>query len=416
MGTKRVGGWIAVVALLGSVAVACSSGSSDAGGGAEKGAGAGSSTSSTAAAAPDAEGGDDARVPGEEWVVEEPADVGMDAATMEGARDYAFAEERNTQGVVVVRDGAIVSEWYADGADADSWTASWSVAKSFASAVTGIAVADGSIASIEDPAADYLEGWAGTDKDPITVEDILHMQSGLQWDEDYTPSSAKSSDVVQMGLSTDELAYAMDRPVAEPPGTAWVYSSGDAMILGGVVEAATGERMRDYAAEHLFEPIGMEQADWWVDAEDQTLGYCCLDSTARGFARFGLLYLHEGKWGGEQIVPADWVEASIEDVNAGTDDPGYGYMWWLLSDVEGVPDDAFAAQGHDGQFIYVIPSLDLVVVRTGTYVKDPGPAVAEPNLFAKYPPDDLVPGKGTKPPATWDEGAFLRPIVESVQD
>jgi hypothetical protein len=313
----------------------------------------------------------------------------------------------------VVRHGAIVSEWYADGADADSWTASWSVAKSFSSAVTGIAVADGSIDSVDDPAATYLDEWAGTDKADITVEDILHMQSGLAWDEDYQPSSADSSDVVQMGLSANELAYAAARPVAKPPGSTWVYSSGDAMILAGIVEGATGTSMRDYATEHLFKPIGMERADWWEDAEGQTLGYCCLDSTARGYARFGLLYLHEGRWGDDQVIPASWVKDSIRD--APGDHPGYGYMWWLQPELEGVPDDVYSAQGHDGQFIWVIPSLDLVVVRTGTYVKDPGPAVADPNLFGKYPPDDLVPGKGTKPPASWDDEAFLAPIVASVK-
>lgn len=411
MGTRRVGRVIAVVALLGSLVAACSNGSSG-----DAGSGGGAAASTTAEATTTAPAGLEERVPGAEWAVVDPAEEGMDAGVMEAARTYAFAEERNTQGVVVVRHGAIVSEWYADGTDADSWTASWSVAKSFASAVAGIAVADGSIGSIEDPAADYLDGWKDTDKAGIAVEDILHMRSGLQWDENYAPSEASQSDVVQMGLSGNELAYAMDRPVAEPPGSTWVYSSGDAMILAGIVEGATGESMRDYATEHLFEPIGMERADWWEDAEGQTLGYCCLDSTARGYARFGLLYLREGRWGGEQVIPSDWVTASIENVNAGTDDPGYGFMWWLLPELEGVPDDAYAAQGHDGQFIWVIPSLDLVVVRTGTYVKHPGPAVADPNLFGKYPPDDLVPGKGTKPPETWDEGEFLRPIVESVQD
>jgi CubicO group peptidase (beta-lactamase class C family) len=400
--------WVAAVALLGAVAAGCSSSAGDGAGNATTTTrAAGSSTTTTEAAAPGA------RVPGDDWVVEDPADAGMDAAGLEASRAYAFAAGRNTQGVVVVRDGAIVSEWYAEGADADSWTASWSVAKSFTSAVTGLAVEDGSIASVDDAAADYLPEWEGTDKAAITVEDILHMQSGLQWDEDYRPSSLDTSDVVQMGLSPDELGYALDRPVAGPPGQTFNYSSGDAMILGGIVEAATGESMRDYATEHLFEPIGMERADWWQDAEGQTLGYCCLDSTARGFARLGLLYLRDGKWGEDQVIPATWVEASIANASP-AGDPGYGYMWWLLPEVDGVPDDLYAAQGHDGQFIYVIPSLDLVVVRTGTYVKDPGPAVADPNLFGVYPPDDLVPGKGTKPPDEWDEAAFLRPIAESV--
>jgi CubicO group peptidase (beta-lactamase class C family) len=91
-------------------------------------------------------------------------------------------------------------------------------------------------------------------------------------------------------------------------------------------------------------------------------------------------------------------------------------MWWLESELDGVPDDAYAAQGHDGQYIWVIPSLDLVVVRTGTYAKHPGEAVADPNLFGVYPPDNLVEGKGTKPPDEWDDAEFLGPIVESIQD
>lgn len=409
MGMIKGGRWLAVAALLGSVAVACSS----ANGGDETSSGRRASTTTAAAATTSEVPGPQERVPGASWVVEDPDAQWMDADALEEARTYAFAPERNTQGVVVVRHGAIVSEWYADGADADSWTASWSVAKSFSSAVTGIAVADGSIDSVDDPAATYLDEWAGTDKADITVEDILHMQSGLAWDEDYQPSSADSSDVVQMGLSANELAYAAARPVAKPPGSTWVYSSGDAMILAGIVEGATGTSMRDYATEHLFKPIGMERADWWEDAEGQTLGYCCLDSTARGYARFGLLYLHEGRWGDDQVIPASWVKDSIRD--APGDHPGYGYMWWLQPELEGVPDDVYSAQGHDGQFIWVIPSLDLVVVRTGTYVKDPGPAVADPNLFGKYPPDDLVPGKGTKPPASWDDEAFLAPIVASVK-
>jgi len=409
MGMIKGGRWLAVAALLGSVAVACSS----ANGGDETSSERRASTTNAAAATTSEVPGPQERVPGASWVVEDPDAQGMDADALEEARTYAFAPERNTQGVVVVRHGAIVSEWYADGADADSWTASWSVAKSFSSAVTGIAVADGSIDSVDDPAATYLDEWAGTDKADITVEDILHMQSGLAWDEDYQPSSADSSDVVQMGLSANELAYAAARHVAKPPGSTWVYSSGDAMILAGIVEGATGTSMRDYATEHLFKPIGMERADWWEDAEGQTLGYCCLDSTARGYARFGLLYLHEGRWGDDQVIPASWVKDSIRD--APGDHPGYGYMWWLQPELEGVPDDVYSAQGHDGQFIWVIPSLDLVVVRTGTYVKDPGPAVADPNLFGKYPPDDLVPGKGTKPPASWDDEAFLAPIVASVK-
>lgn len=412
MGTKTGLGWLAAAAVLAAGLTACSGSS----GGSDSAKATTTTALATTTTAANEHGGigTEELVPGKAWTVEDPKLEGMDDTSLAKARSYAFQDGKNTQGVVVVRHGAIVSEWYADGADADSWVASWSVAKSFSSAVTGIAVEEGKIADVDDPAADYLTSWQGTDKADISVKDILQMSSGLQWDEDYSPTSTKTSDVVQMGLSPNELEYAAARPVAVAPGTKWVYSSGDAMILSGIIQGAVGQPAGDYATEKLFEPIGMEKAEWWKDAEDQTLGYCCLDSTARGFARFGLLYLHDGAWGDQQVVPKQWVEDSVEDFPG--DHPGYGYMWWLMDDVKGIPADTYSAQGHDGQFIFVIPSLDLVVVRTGTYVKDPGPAVADPNLFGLYPPDDLVPGKGTKPPDTWDDAEFLRPIVDAVQD
>ena len=352
-------------------------------------------------------------MPGATWDVSKPAQQGMDAATLEQARKYAFQDGKNTQGVVVVRHGVIVAEWYAPGANKDSWTASWSVAKSFSSATVGIAVAEGKIPSVDEPMATYLPSWKGTDKADITVEDVLHMESGLKWNEEYNPSDAKQSDVVQMGLSADELAYAAARPRATDPGKTWLYSSGDAMLTSEVIAQATGQKAGTYAKEKLFDPLQMEKADWWQDAKGHTLGYCCFDATARAYARFGLLYLHQGKWGNKQIVPASWVKASVQ--NAPGDHPDYGYMWWL-GDVDGVPKDMYDADGHDGQYIWVIPSLDMVVVRTGTYVKDPGPSIGDPNLFAKYPPDNLVPGKGTIAPDEWNDADFLGPIAASVQN
>ncbi len=413
MGMDRVRPWLIVGVLLGGSLVGCS-GSSD---GATKPDPPTTTTTTTTKAKPEPAGpsgsSDSTRVPGASWEVAAPADAGMYAQILAKAKDYAFAEGKHTQGVVVVRHGRIVAEWYAPGADEDSWTASWSVAKSFSTALVGQAIAEGKIPSVDEPMSTYLPSWKGTDKEAITLRNVLQMESGLAWNEEYDPTSARSSDVVQMGLSADELAYATGRPLAVPPGTRWLYSSGDAMLVSEVIAQATGMSAADYAQEKLFRPIGMEKADWWQDAAGHTLGYCCFDATARAYARFGQLYLHEGTWGDEQVVPASWVKDSV--TNAPGEHPDYGYMWWL-GDVEGVPKDMFSADGHDGQYIWVIPSLDMVVVRTGTYVKDPGPAVADPNLFRLYPPDDLVPGKGTIAPDTWSDADFLGPIVASVQD
>jgi CubicO group peptidase (beta-lactamase class C family) len=354
-------------------------------------------------------------VPGVDWEVATPEDHGMDPESLEAARTYAFGDGMNTQGVVVVHDGEIVAEWYADGADDESWAASWSVAKSFTSALIGIAIEHGLIPGVDEPMTTWFPEWEGSEREAMTLGDVLHMSSGLDWIEDYDPAAVNESDIIRLVLGEqDQLAYAASRPAANEPGSVWSYSSGDTMLLSGVIEQATGMTADEYARQELFDPIGIEQVEWWRDAEAHTLTYCCLDTTSRGFARFGLLYEREGSWGGEQVVPREWVEESL--VPAPPSDGGYGYQWWLDQPAE-LPDDTFAALGHDGQFIYVIPSLDLVVVRNGTYVKDPGPPIADPNLFAKYPSDGLVPGKGTiYPEQGWDVVAFLGPIVESLGD
>jgi CubicO group peptidase (beta-lactamase class C family) len=317
--------------------------------------------------------------------------------------------------VVVVHEGRIVGEWYDEehGAGPDSWGASWSMAKSFASALVGIAVEDGLIPGVDEPMTTWFPDWAGTDREDITLRDVLQMSSGLDWDEDYDPSAVSESEVIQMVLGEeDQLTFAASREAEHPPGSTWNYSSGDAMLLSAVIEQATGMPAGEYAEQEIFGPLGIDQVDWWQDARGHTLTYCCLDTTTRDFARFGLLYAQDGRWGDEQVVPQGWVEDSLEAAAASGGE--YGYQWWL-GQPDGIPDDMFAARGHDGQFIYVMPSLDLVVVRNGTYVKDPGEPVADPTLFEHYPSDGLVEGKGTSPPDEWDEAAFLAPIVEAVQ-
>jgi CubicO group peptidase (beta-lactamase class C family) len=356
-----------------------------------------------------------AAVPGVDWEVAPPEEHGMDPGSLDAARAYAFADGMNTQGVVVVHDGVIVAEWYADGADEESWAASWSVAKSFTSALVGIAIGDGLIPGVDEPMTTYFPEWAGTERETMTLRDVLQMSSGLDWIEDYDPAAVAESDIIRLVLGErDQLAYASSRPGASEPGSVWSYSSGDTMLLSGVIEQATGMPADEYARQELFDPLGLEQAEWWRDARGHTLTYCCLDTTSRGFARFGLLYEREGAWGDEQVVPTGWVEDSLEA--APQSGGAYGYQWWI-DQAAGLPDDTFAALGHDGQYIYVIPSLDLVVVRNGTYVKDPGPPIADPNLFEKYPSDGLVPGKGTiNPGPSWDDAEFLRPIVQSLTE
>ncbi len=336
----------------------------------------------------------------------------MDSAELEGARDYAFQEGKNTQGVVVVRDGVIVAEWYEDGRGATSFATSWSVAKSFTSALIGIAIREGLIDGVDARVAEFFPDWRGTNKEAITLRHVLSMESGLQWDEDYTPDDV--SDIIRMiVLEEDHLAYAAARPPEVPPGTRFSYSSGDTMLFSGVLEAVTGGKAGEYAREKLFDPIGMEPVDWWRDAVGHTVTYCCLDTPTRELAKFGLLYLRGGRWEGRQVVPADWVEASTTPNGLWE---GYGYQWWLtgLTNPD-LPRDLYSARGHDGQYIYVVPSLDLVVVRNGHYDKHPGEPMAAPSLWALLPSDGLIEGHGTVPPDSWSDIAFLDPVLRSIR-
>ena len=344
-----------------------------------------------------------------------PADVGMDENVLAAARAYAFTPERNTQAVVVVRHGTIVAEWYANDRDSSSLGASWSIAKSFTSALIGIALDRGEIASLDAPMRTWFPGFIGTDKESITLRDVLEMASGIQWVESYETADIRNSDVAEMALTrgASHLEVVLDNPVAHPPGTRFNYSSGDTMMLSHVIQAATGMRADEYAQHYLFDPLGIEEVRWWRDRSGNTLTYCCADLTARDFARFGQLFLDGGVYAGRRVVSASWVAQSVTPSRA---DHEYGFQWWLTGNYDPrLPADTYSAIGVDGQYTYVIPSLDLVVVRLGRYTPPSIPdGVIDTSLFADIPQGGIFPGRGTTPPSTWDDYEFLSPILESI--
>jgi CubicO group peptidase (beta-lactamase class C family) len=353
-----------------------------------------------------------------DWRVEPPAAHGMNPVLLEQARSYAFQPGKHTQGVVIVRHGVIVAEWYEAGRDADSYAASWSMAKSVSSAVIGIALERGLVDGVDASLATFVPEWSGTDRARITLRNVLQMTSGLDWTEDYALQPQQPSDIARLASTErDQLAYVLARPLAHEPGSYWAYSSGDSMLLSAVIESATRRSMGDFAREVLFAPLGMQRAEWWSDAVGHTLSYCCVDAPTREFARFGLLYARGGRWGDDRLLSPEWVRDSTTTVRFADSIPSYGYQWWLAGDDLLARDAMFSARGWDGQYTYVFPNLDLVVVRSGHYDKDPGPPVADPTLFAHYPSAGLVPGRGTLPPeGGWDDARFLRPIVDAIVD
>jgi CubicO group peptidase (beta-lactamase class C family) len=196
----------------------------------------------------------------------------MSPIALARAGEYALLPGSNTQGVVVARHGVIVAEWYEDGRDATSYAASWSVAKSIASALIGVAIERGDVRDENVSMAEFFPDWAGTEKEAITVRNVLQMTSGLDWSEYYATTQKVLSDIGRMASQErDQLSFVAGKPLAFPPGTVFSYSSGDSMLLSAVIERSTGLSAGEYARRHLFVPLGMARAQWWSDAVGHTL-------------------------------------------------------------------------------------------------------------------------------------------------
>jgi CubicO group peptidase (beta-lactamase class C family) len=292
------------------------------------------------------------------------------------------AEEGVSLAVVVQRHGEVVTERYgvrpanlfepdAQPVTAETPLISWSVAKSMVHAAVGVLGGDGRI-DPADPAP--VPEWRGTQKEAITLLDLLEMRSGLAFVEDYV--DGESSDVIDMLFGAgakDHAAYAAAKPALQPPGAWWSYSSGSTNIitrvLGDVVardpeaDAATREAtMRAFLDQRLFGPAGMPDADPRFDEAGNWVGSSYVHAPARQFARFGELYLRDGTVGDERVLPAGWVDHArtvvARDPETGFD---YGRHWWVWPDQPG----SLAAHGYEGQYVIVLPEHDAVIVHLG---------------------------------------------------
>lgn len=314
---------------------------------------------------------------GEPYVIPQGAEIDLpktyvyDGKTLDSAK---FLNDTDTTALVVVHRGKIVREDYWRGNTKDSRTISWSVGKSFISALVGIAVHEGKIKSIDDQITAYAPELKGTGYDGVTIKNALQMSSGVGWNEDY---SDQNSDIARFGRALafggSMVEFAKTLKQARAPGTYNLYNSMDAQVLGLVLKNATGETPSDYLSKKIWSRIGAERDAYWVlDDAGNELAAGGVNVTARDYAKFGLLYLHDGKWNGEELVPADWVKASHtpdapflmpgqnENKSETSAGMGYGYFWWIPAEVDG----PFSAIGIYNQFIYVDPAHDLVIVKT----------------------------------------------------
>ena len=272
----------------------------------------------------------------------------------------------DTLAFLVVHEDRLVQERYFDGATRETLQTSFSAAKSFVSTLVGIAIDEGLIGSVEDPVTDYLPELAARDPEfrKITLRDLLTMSSGIRYREGGFPSLGDDT-YTYYGVDLRDLALNETR-VEQPPGIAWQYNNYHPLLLGLVLERVTGTTVSDFMATRLWQPLGAEaDATWNLDSERS--GFEKMESGLNArpvdYARFGLLFLHNGVWNGRRIVSEAWVREAT-GAEPSTDAAyyyGYRYFWWL--DVE--RPGRFYALGKYGQYIYVAPDADTVVVRLG---------------------------------------------------
>jgi CubicO group peptidase (beta-lactamase class C family) len=283
-----------------------------------------------------------------------------------------YLDYSRTTGILVLKNDAIIHEEYRLGHHEDGHHISWSVAKSFVSAMVGIALEEELFASIEDPITDYLPEFTGTGYDGVRIKDILEMSSGVGFNEDYGDFYSdinRFSRIIATGGSMAEFAKTLER--ARPPGTYHHYVSIDTQVLGMLLRKVTGVPIAEYLQKKIWQPLGMEHdAHWLLDSTGMEVALGGLNASMRDYARFGLLYLNEGRWDDTQVVPRDWVHDSTTPDGAhletGKDNPasslswGYGYQWWIPD-----PDlGDYTAAGIYNQYIYVNPAARVVIVKT----------------------------------------------------
>lgn len=296
-----------------------------------------------------------------------------DAFSFRGNRvDTAqFLEETDTSALLVLKDGAIRHEsYFLTGGRNVNWL-SMSVAKSFTSALVGIAVSEGHIRSVSDPITDYVRSLKGSAYEGVSIEDVLQMSSGTRWSEDYgDPDSdvARLGAALQPGGSLTAFLGTMVREVE--PGTRNLYNSADTQALGELLTRATGQSVTDYMQEKLWQPLGMEAPAYWInDSHGMEMTFAGLNATARDYAKLGELYRNRGRWGDVQLIPESWVDASTvadaDHLKREVSDfgMGYGYQWWLMDN----SGNEYSAIGIYNQFIYVNPGQDLVIVKLSAF-------------------------------------------------
>jgi CubicO group peptidase (beta-lactamase class C family) len=294
--------------------------------------------------------------PTKEWLTSTPAEQGMDPEKLAAMLEAVQQKTIDLHSLLVIRHGYIVSETYFQNNNQRLIHELYSCTKSFISTLVGIAIDQGYIQSLDQKILDFFPGqtFQGTDnsKAAITLEDMLTMTSGLGWAE----SDSTNRDLY---MSRDWVKFVLDFPMTDPPGKKFNYCTGCTHVVSVLLKNATGQKTADFAQKNLFAPLGITNYYWATDKSGNANGGWGLQLAPRDMAKLGYLYLHKGVWESRQIVSQAWVDTATQKHVPTDGSLGYGYQWWVYPSY-----GAYTALGLEGQTIFVIPSLDLIVVTT----------------------------------------------------
>jgi len=297
--------------------------------------------------------------PTEGWRTSTPEEQGMDSQKLTEMLATIKEKNMNIHSFLVIRNGYLVSESYFRGYQQDTKHDMQSAGRSFTSTLVGIAIDKGYIDGVDHRVLEFFpeRTFANLDaqKEAMTLEDVLTMRSGLEWQETADTRNAQQR-------SPDWVQFLLDLPVVAPPGSKWSYCSGCSHILSAILHETTGMNPRDFAEQYLFKPLHISDVNWMVDPAGIPYGAGGFDLTPRDMAKLGYLFLRNGQWDGQQIVSSEWVKKAAQRY-AGVDEHfGYGYHWFTVTSLGGYA--GYAALGTGGQIILVVPELDLVIVTT----------------------------------------------------
>jgi CubicO group peptidase (beta-lactamase class C family) len=274
---------------------------------------------------------------------------------------YDVLSMNRVSGLLIVHEGKVRFEKYLLGnTEATRWM-SMSVVKSITAMLVGAAIHDGHIDGLDAQVVSYLPRFRGSAYDGVTIRQLLRMASGVAWDETYTNPKSDRREMLEAQIAQKPgsiLDLMASLPRAAAPGTRWNYSTGETHVVGALVHAATGKPVADYLSEKLWSTLGMESdATWWLDSPDGLeVGGSGLSATLRDYARFGMFMLNDGVIDGERVLPEGWMAEAGSRQKVGGEEVEYGYMLWPLHG------RSYAAIGIFGQFVFVDPARDLVVV------------------------------------------------------